>query len=119
MKGKKLATVDPRDRMVWRADDTTVDLRSVHDDLQPNQLEADYSGISPTVNSYAGIFPRKLVVGPLGLTPSGPVCLTDNGAHDATLPCVTERPPKSDQSDLVQLIGIALVSWLNAGFPWV
>ena len=87
--------------------------------LQDHDLEADYSGISPTVNGESGISPRKLVVRDLWLTPAGSVCLSDDGSEDAALPILTERPPKSNKGDLVQLIGIALGSWLAAGFPWV
>ena len=83
------ATVDPRDRMLWRLDSTEVDLRAAEGDSLR-----------------------------LGLSAHRSVSLSDDSAHDAMLPCAAQHAPKADQGDLVGLIYLAMSAWLSAGFPW-
>jgi len=89
-----VATVDPRDRFLWRVDGRTVDLREPQAAAGPS-------------------------LGGFGLALPDPCPLTDDGPHDAGLGGWTQAAPECQERDLVGLIYLAINIWFGAGAFWL
>ena len=121
MEEKSRAILDPRDRMLLRSDETVIDLRSVQDNPQSNELGTDYRDISRPVNSNLGHRPENSEIGPDSvprLVVQNGKCLADDNLHHPALSLLSEHPPETEQCDLIDLIRLATWAWAAVGFPW-
>ena len=119
-----LVFLDQRDsisRKLSRSDETVIDLRSVQDNPQSNELGTDYRDISRPVNSNLGHSPENREPDPQlvpRLVVQNGKCLADDDLHHPALPLLSQHAPETEQCDLIHLIRLATWAWAAVGFPW-